>query len=317
MAVISVVMCTVGKARSAADCVASVLAQTLADGMSLEIVVVDNSASGIAQHWVEAAAAAGDPVRYVHEPRPGISHARNAGVAEAKGEFLAFIDDDEVAEPDWLSNLFRALEAHSADIATGPVVPVFEGMDRLGFDPAPFFFGEREAMETGATLEAARTGNVLFRVGRCLSEPEPFNPKLGRSGGEDTDLTYRLHLKGRKIIWVADAVVHEYWPQEKASLPAFLRRKCVTARNTTFVRISHAARPGKVVLRTVAKALLQLAIFLPLSLVLYPVNRQRFAAAGLHVMSAVGKLTFWMRARYYGDAPEVAEPRAAEPEAAE
>ena len=312
MAVISVVMCTVGKARSAADCVASVLSQKLGRDMTLEIVVVDNSTEGIARHWVEAAAAAGDPVRYVHEPRPGISHARNAGVAAAKGEFLAFIDDDEVAEPDWLPNLHRALEAHSADIATGPVVPVFEGMDRLGFDPAPFFQGAREAMETGGELEAARTGNVLFRVDRCLFEPDPFDPKLGRSGGEDTDLTYRLHLKGRKIIWVADATVHEYWSREKASLPAFLRRKCVTARNTTFVRISHAASPAKAALRTIAKALLQLAIFLPLSLVLYPLNRQRFAAAGLHVMSAVGKLTFWMRARYYGDAPQAAEPGAAE-----
>lgn len=307
MAVISVVMCTVGKAASAADCVASVLAQKLRHGMTLEIIVVDNSVSGVARQWVEAAAAAGDPVRYVHEPRPGISQARNAGVDAARGEFLAFIDDDEVAEPDWLQNLHRALETHSADIATGPVVPIFEGMDRLGFDPTPFFYGEREAMETGGVLEAARTGNVLFRVASCLFEPEPFDPKLGRSGGEDTELTYRLHLKGRKIVWVADAVVHEYWPREKASLRAFLRRKRVTARNTTFVRITHAASPARAVARMVAKALLQLAIFLPLSLVLYPVSRQRFAAAGLHVMSAVGKLTFWMRARYYGNAQEAAE----------
>ncbi len=301
MTLISVVICTVDREAMARKTVASVLAQSLADGNTLEIIVIDNSAEALAREWVEGLAAEDKPVRYGHEPRPGISYARNAGVALAKGDFLAFIDDDETAEPDWLANLHRALLEHEADIGTGPVLPVFEDKARLGWDPTPFFFGEREAMKTGGRLQAARTGNVMFRVARCFDGTPPFDPALGRSGGEDTDFTYRLHLKGRKIIWVTDAVVHEFWPNSKATLPAFLRRKLVTARNSTHVRVKNNARPLIAALGFGAKALVQVAIFAPLALLSYPLNRQRYAGFALHVMSAFGKLTFWSRARYYGN----------------
>lgn len=294
-------MCTVDRLQGARDCVASVLAQALPGDLRLEVIIVDNSRQGVAKQLAGELAGAGKPVRYVHEPEPGISQARNAGVAAAGGEFLAFIDDDETAEPDWIANLHKALQEHEADIATGPVLPVFEDRAALGFDPAPFFFGAREKMATGGRLRAARTGNVMFRVARCFFDGMRFDPRLGRSGGEDTDLTYRLHRQGRKIIWVADAVVHEFWPNDKASLAAFLRRKKVTAQNTTLARVRHAAHPLATALGFVPKSLLQLAIFAPLAALAYPFDRQRFAAHALHVMSALGKLTFWQRASYYGD----------------
>lgn len=304
MALISVVICTVDREAMAKKTVASVLGQRLAEGDGLEVIVVDNSANALARPWVEALAAEGKPVRYVHQARPGISHARNAGVAVVGGEFLAFIDDDETAEPDWLANLHSALLELGADVATGPVLPVFEDKRALGWDPAPFFFGAREAMKTGGRLQAARTGNVMFRVERCFGEVPPFDPALGRSGGEDTDFTYRLHLKGRKIIWVADAVVHEFWPNSKATLAAFLQRKLVTARNSTYVRVKHNARPLLAALGFATKAVVQVAIFAPLAALCYPLDRQRYAGFALHVMSAFGKLTFWSRARYYGNGAE-------------
>jgi succinoglycan biosynthesis protein ExoM len=285
--------------------VASVLGQSLGEGIELEIVVVDNSADGSACPWISAHPAFGKALRYVHEPVAGISHARNAGIGAARGAYLAFIDDDEVADPDWLQNLYRALQEHGADIGTGPVQPVFENRETLGWNPEPFFYGAREAMPTGGILRAARTGNVMFRVDRCFGDGPPFNPVLGISGGEDTDLTYRLHLEGRKIIWVADAVVHEFWPNAKASLPAFLRRKLVTARNTTYVRVVNDRNPVAAAFGYGAKALLQLVIFAPLAALSYPFDRQRSAGFWLHVMSALGKMTFWKRARYYGAAGEV------------
>lgn len=278
----------------------SVYAQRLPVSLPYEMIVVDNSPSGEARGWVEALTGLRPAPVYIHEPRAGISHARNAGVAASRGEYLAFIDDDEIAEPDWLANLHRALLSHDADIATGPVLPVFENRSALGWDPLPFFFGKREAMATGAELQAARTGNIMLRVATCFDGTPPFDPRLGRCGGEDTDFTHRLYRDGRRIIWVADAVIHEFWPNEKAALPAFLRRKLVTARNTTLVRITRDPRRVRAVLLMAGKALAQLVVFLPLAAASYPVHRQVHARFAMQVMSALGKLTFWQRTGYYG-----------------
>jgi succinoglycan biosynthesis protein ExoM len=297
-------MCTFDREIMARRTIESVYAQNLSAGLDFEMIVVDNTASGNARGWVASLFEHNPSPRYVHEPSPGISHARNAGVAAARGEFLAFIDDDETAEPDWLANLHRALIAHRADIVTGPVHPVFENKSSLGWDPTPFFYGKREAMPTGGELQSARTGNIMLRVATCFDGTPPFDPRLGRSGGEDTDFTHGLHRKGRKIIWVADAVIHEFWPDAKASLPAFLRRKLVTARNTTLVRITRSARPLPSVVAMAAKALVQLAVFSPLAAVSYPISRQFYARCAMQVMSALGKMTFWLRAGYYGQGGE-------------
>lgn len=277
----------------------SVLRQNLPAAGDLEVLVIDNTRERSAHDWVARLQAQDARVRYLHEPAPGISHARNAGVMNAAGDFLAFLDDDEIAAPDWLDTLYQALQDHHGDIATGPVHPVFEDEDSLDWDPHPFFHGAREKLATGAPLEAARTGNILFRTASCFDGAPPFDPGFGLSGGEDTDLTHRLHLAGRKIIWVADAHVREFWPPEKSSLSAFLRRKRVTARNTTRARVGASPSPVQAVLGLCAKSVVQLLIFVPLAALTYFPDRQRFAACAMHVNSALGKLTFWYRTGYY------------------
>src|SRR5579864_5940100 len=75
------------------------LAQEAVD-VPFEIVVVDNDPAGSAQPTIAALAEnSAVPIRYVAETRPGISHARNTGVASAAGRYIAFLDDDEEAEP--------------------------------------------------------------------------------------------------------------------------------------------------------------------------------------------------------------------------
>lgn len=304
MPLISIVMCTFDREAMARRTIASVYAQILPVDVDFEVIVVDNTGAGDAREWVASLCDLEPAPRYIHAPSPGISHARNAGVAAARGDFLAFIDDDEIAEPEWLGNLYRAIIEHQADVGTGPVHPIFENKSSLGWDPLPFFYGKREAMPTGGQLESARTGNIILRVASCFDGTQPFNPRFGRSGGEDTDFTHGLFLRGLKIIWVANAVIHEFWPNEKATLPAFLRRKLVTARNTTLVRISRKERPLRAAMVMSAKALIQLLLFSPLAAVSYLINRQLYARCAMQVMSALGKLTFFLRVGYYGQGGE-------------
>src|SRR5258708_686970 len=98
-----------------------------------EIVVVDNNPDGAAADAVVAIAAGSPvPIRYVAEPRPGISHARNTAIAAARGRCLAFLDDDQEAEPGWLAAHLSALRRYDAEVVFGPFHPRFEVPDEAG-----------------------------------------------------------------------------------------------------------------------------------------------------------------------------------------
>lgn len=118
----TVVVCTYRRSRQLAETLGSIARQTL-DRARFEVVVVNNDPAvdlddlvdGLRQ---EAFPERPDHVRLVLCPFKGLSHARNAGIAEARGRVLCFIDDDAVAEPDWLA---RTLEAYADDCEVGVV----------------------------------------------------------------------------------------------------------------------------------------------------------------------------------------------------
>ena len=84
--------------------------------------MVDNDQSPSAQASVQALAAeAPFPVIYVHEPEPGVANARNAALAKAGGDFIAFLDDDEEAQAGWLAELLTVQARLDADVVFGPV----------------------------------------------------------------------------------------------------------------------------------------------------------------------------------------------------
>ena len=93
---------------------------------SYSIVVADNDHVQSARSVVhEFAAESSISVSYCVEPQQSIALARNKAVSTATGDFIAFIDDDEVPSPDWLRLLFEAIESYGADGVLAPVLPRF------------------------------------------------------------------------------------------------------------------------------------------------------------------------------------------------
>ena len=77
--------------------------------------------------WTVSTSLPGEPrLRSLQEPRPGLSHARNRGCQTAQGDLLAFLDDDEIAPPQWLSTLVRSCEQTGADGVGGPYQPLWQ-----------------------------------------------------------------------------------------------------------------------------------------------------------------------------------------------
>jgi succinoglycan biosynthesis protein ExoM len=208
----------------------------------LEIVIVDNDPDASARATVDAIDGMPFAMRVVHEPRRGISFARNRAVAEAAPDagWIAFLDDDEEPEAGWLDELLRVQAEFAADVVAGPVPPKFES-------PAPRWvlrgrFHEPPRHATGTVLPYADTGNVLVRASLFRDFPAPFAPSLALAGGEDTHFFLRVARAGHRIVWADRAVAWEWVPPSRVRLPWLLRR--AFRRGNTWALLERELDPG-------------------------------------------------------------------------
>jgi succinoglycan biosynthesis protein ExoM len=216
---------------------------------SLTIVIVDNEGGAQARELCDRVRVCSDiPVRYVHEPRRGISHARNRclDAAVPDCDFIAMIDDDEIPEPDWIEQLLQAQEHSGADVVEGRVVPVFPA-------GAPDWivqgrhFGWHHDLNSAHSpgqkvypeLDEARTNNVLIRCAVVRTLGLRFDPRFGLSGGGDVVFFRTIHAAGYRIVYAPDARVRDMIPLERTNLRWLWRRWYRVGANARFKRPTH------------------------------------------------------------------------------
>lgn len=217
---VSAIVCTRDRPDELARCLASLLAL---NPPAHEIIVVDNAPS---DDRTEALCAE-LPVRYVREPHPGAARARNRGVAEARGELVAFTDDDCVVDPAWLRGLSQPFADPLVMAVTGYVGPLeLETEAQYLFEAHGGFRRglERRLLDGARGSAFTRTGaagasaNCIFRrtlfaeIGLFAEELGPGTP--ARSG-EDTDLFARTLAAGYRIAFDPSRVV---WHRHRADL---------------------------------------------------------------------------------------------------
>ena len=190
----------------------------------VRILVIDNNPDGSAMAQVEAHRRDSRwPVDYWHETGRGVAAVRNAALARTAGcDMIAFIDDDELAEPSWLDELLAVQRRTGADVVTGTVLPLFMGPVPRWIEEGGFF--DRPRHEDGARISDARTSNVLIRRAVFEETGLDFDPRLSLIGGEDTILFQQLVLRGRTIVWADHAVVHDCVPPSRTTLRWLLKR---------------------------------------------------------------------------------------------
>jgi glycosyltransferase involved in cell wall biosynthesis len=263
-----------------------------------EVIIVDNDPAATAQPVVANRIQMGAPfpIRYEIQPQKNISLTRNRTVALASGEWLAFIDDDERAPASWLAQMLAAAARYNADGILGPVDPVVPQTAPAWIRRGRFY--EFPRMPTGTVIppNRLRFGNVLLRGSLIRAMPQPFDPALGLTGGEDGDLLSRLVLQGARIIWCDEAIVNEPVEPARLSLRWLLRRALSggqdLARHALAGRYGEMSALGRS--RFFLRALLQALAAAALALVSLPIGRH-LAAYWLTKLSAnLGKLSvFW------------------------
>lgn len=209
-----------------------------------ETIVVDNDSQGSAEPVVEQARETHPvPLRYVIEPTPGVSSARNRAVEETASRYMAFIDDDMTATTGWLHGLAQAMVRHNAVCVVGAVPIEYE-------TPPPEGLRESGALDfpnwpDGTTIDTLRTGNALFDLANVGKSP--FDLAFSLSGGEDHLLGRRLSAEGKSIVFVEGAEAIEWTPAERLTEEALKDRQRRLGYAFATVDLSMARGTGLVV----------------------------------------------------------------------
>ena len=223
-ATVSIVIPTQRRPSPLALAAKSALRQAGVDAR-LELVVVDNDTVPSAQAQVEALAKdAPFPVVYVHEPASGVANARNAALARASGELIAFLDDDEEAPPQWLAALLEVQRAFDADVVFGPVRGRAPGGLIRHRAYLEHFFSRLGPDKAGLIDEPFGCGDSLVRRAALPHPTHPFSTSRNKTGGEDDLLFQGMKAAGARFAWAPDAFVWEDPAPERLTLRYALSR---------------------------------------------------------------------------------------------
>lgn len=222
---VTVIVCTFNRAEMLSTALTSLLSQRTPSLGNWEILVVDNCSTDNTPHVLHRFAKQHPSrIRWVHEMEPGIAAARNRGVAEARGTWLAFFDDDQIASDMWLESLLEFARRTHADCVAGEV--------RLRFAPdlLPLndisksifkLLGGTNPVVAPTQLEGRQlpgAGNVLVHRD-VFAKVGEFDKNLVE-GGEDNDFFRRARVAGFACWLIPNASVDHCIPPERITAPA-------------------------------------------------------------------------------------------------
>jgi succinoglycan biosynthesis protein ExoM len=268
-----------------------------------QVVVVDNDPGGGAKAVVEQYRAAGQPFRvdYDVQPVPNIAITRNRTVELATGDWMAFIDDDERAPPNWLWELLHAAEVFHADGVLAPVEPQVPPSAPGWIRRGRFYEWPHQPEGAQVPLDCMRFGNVLLRSDRLRAENGPFDSRYGLTGGEDTDLLVRLVHKGAKIVWSEKAPVLEPVEPRRLSLRYIALRALAGGQGFARYTLDGGYRTigclGRA--RFCLQALAQMIAAAVIAIVAFPFGRHHVAGWFVKACANFGKLSVLWGWRYH------------------
>jgi GT2 family glycosyltransferase len=231
---LSVVVATCANVESVVGCVEAIQSSAIGP---YEIIVVENRpASSMVEHALEERFRGDERIRYVEEHRPGLSWARNAGLHAARGELVAFTDDDVLVDPAWVPAVRAAFAATSeVDCVTGLILPLeLETPVQLlverfasygkGFVPRVYSLDMPPPDQPLFPYTAGYFGsgaNMAFRTG-VLRDLGGFDTVLGTGtrarGCEDLDICIRVLQAGSRLAYEPRAIVWHRHPDTYAHL---------------------------------------------------------------------------------------------------
>ncbi|WP_243370856.1 glycosyltransferase [Geotalea sp. SG265] len=229
----SVIICTYNRSEFLKQSILSILVQDFTEN-EFEIVVVDNNSTDCTKQVVDQFIESNANVKYVLEPRQGLSFARNTGIDAARGEIVIFTDDDVLAGKEWLYNMMKVFDNLDVMGAGGPLRPVW-------LAPRPDWLPDEllEPLTISEFPSAHEIGefkwphypwgaNMAFRKD-IFAEVGKFATDLGRIGdrllsNEELELYARIESSGKRIRFAPNAVIYHKVVPERLKKQWFYHR---------------------------------------------------------------------------------------------
>ena len=207
-----------------------------------EIIVADNAPSNNETYnLVNHIYGYASQLRYIREDIPGISRARNSGIAQAQGEILAFTDDDVVVHPNWLTELVRGFDVtNKVGCVTGYLMPLeletpaqywceenrgtpwFQGHDNLSRWPSRRIFDQTERHIHLYRIGLFGCGASMAFKASVLRNAGGFDPALGGRGpsrcAQDVATLFRILMHGYKVVHEPNSLLYHLNRREYSAL---------------------------------------------------------------------------------------------------
>lgn len=233
--IITACVCTCNRHNLLLEAIKSLMRQNL-DKRLYRILIVDNSPDREKAYDLKMKLHNPPFLLYIIEKKTGLSNARNVGVRECGTEFIAFIDDDAIASPDWLNNILFGFKKFGLEVAAigGRVKPVWEVTPPSWLDESLVSYlsiidlGDRCRFINDDEWLAGT--NIAFRTENII-DIGLFDTNLGRVGNEaillsneEINLLKRLRNAGKKIAYIPNAIVYHYISRDRLTREWFRRR---------------------------------------------------------------------------------------------
>lgn len=226
---ISVLICTRNRASSLRQTLESLFCPANLGSPDWEVVVVDNESddntSAVCRDFRERFPR---HFRFLGEKKRGHSNALNSAIAAARGEILAFTDDDVQCAPDYLQGIRTVLGQYPADGVQGRVLPEFEGGRPEWLDSDfGLTIALRDCSNEVVDLEGPLFGCNMIVRGEVFRKIGGFSPELGPGAaglGADTEITLRMREAGCRLIYAPQIIVWHHLPRERLTKSYFRKR---------------------------------------------------------------------------------------------
>jgi glycosyltransferase involved in cell wall biosynthesis len=224
---ISIILCTFNRCESLDNVLGCFSKMRFDQDTSWELLVVDNNSSDRTKIIVDQAIERGQKnIRYLFEGSQGKSFALNCGIAAAKGEIIAFTDDDVAVHPHWVAELKKIFSEFDCMGAGGRIIPTFRNNPPswLRVDvPYPFMnvlvsfdFGKKPCAlkQTPFGANMAFRKNAFDRYGLFRTDLGPTKENIFRRG-EDSEFSARLLAAGETVMYAPEAIVYHPVEEER------------------------------------------------------------------------------------------------------
>jgi glycosyltransferase involved in cell wall biosynthesis len=221
---VSIIICTRNRFTDLRNTLDSLAAVRVPNDLPCELLIVDNGSTDATRQVVQSSHLPSLQVRYLYEPQPGQSRARNLGLAEARGKVIVFTDDDVRPPPDWICRMTAPiLSASGQAVAGGVRIAAHLHRDWMSTMHRSWL-ASTEYIKRGAPDKLVGANMAFSRS--VLQNVPGFDVRLGPGAlgyGDDTFFAFQLLAQGLRIVDALDVVVEHRFDPSRLLRPNWLR----------------------------------------------------------------------------------------------